>query len=131
MQTDLDEAPVMAVLHRQALHRQSLHLVCCHFPEEEEDFADEEEVEEATGLWKEVVVESRTTIAATATCVVALRKGAGLGSVTSASGTIGILTLTRAVTFISIGTEETVTFFARRWRPRNLPRRPKTFHLFM
>lgn len=131
MQTDLDVAPVMVVLHRQALRHQSLRLVCCHFHEEEEDSADEEGVEEETGLWKEAVVESRTTIAATATCAVALRKGAGPVSVTIASETIGIPMLMCAVTFISTGTEEIVNFFARRWRLRNLPRRPKTSHLFM
>lgn len=123
MQTDLGVAPVMAALHRQALQHQSLHLVSFHFLEGEGS-VDEEGVEEETGLWKEAVVESRTRIAPTVTCAVALRKGAGL-----ASGTIGILMLMCAVTFISIGTEE--TFFAPRWQPRNLPRRPKTSHLFM
>jgi hypothetical protein len=128
MQTDLDVAPVMAALHRQALQHQSLHLACCHFLEEV-DFADAGGVEEETGVWKEDVAESRTTIAATATCAAALRKGAGLVSVTSASGTIGILILMCAVIFISTGTGE--TFSARRWQPKNLPRRQKTSHLFM
>lgn len=90
---------------------------------------DEEEVDEETGVWKEAVVGSRTMIAVTATCAVALRKGAGLVSATSASATIGTLMLMRAVTFISTGIE--VTFFAPRWQPKNLPRRRKTSHLFM
>jgi hypothetical protein len=127
MRTDLDVAPVMAALHQQALRHQSLRLECYHFLVE--DSVDEDGVEEETGVWKEVVVESRTTIAATAICGVAPRKGAGLVSVTSASGTRDTLMLMFAVTFTSIETEE--TFFARRWLPRKLPRRPKTPHLFM
>lgn len=128
MQTDLDVAPVMVALLRQALQHQSPRLACCHFLEEV-DSVGEEEVEEEIGAWKEVVAEFRTTIAATATCAAALRKGAGLVSVTSASGTIGILMLMCVVTFTSIGTGE--TFSAPRWQPRSLPRRPKTSHLFM
>jgi hypothetical protein len=130
MQTDLDVVLVMAVLHRLALRRRSLHSACCRFLEAEDSSVDEEGVGEANGLWKEAEDEFRTMIG-TATSAVALRKCAGLVSVKSASGMIDIPKLICVATYTTKGIEESVNFFVPRWRPRNLPCKPKTPHLFL
>lgn len=133
MLTDLGVALVMAVLHQRALPRRNLLLVYRRLVEEEDSFAGEEGVEEATGLWNEGEDACRMTTVVIVTRAVALRKGAGPVSVRNGSEEIGIRKPMDGATLATKEIEESASSSVprskQREQPRNLLRKSRTSHL--